>query len=249
MSGHNKWSSIKHRKGRQDVKRSKMFTKVIKELTIAARFGGGDPGGNPRLRRAIDEARSINMPADNIDRAIKKGTGELEGVSYEELTYEGVGAGGTLVLVEVLTDNRNRTSAEVRKVFERNGGQMGQVGSAGWAFDQKGVVRVARDAATEEQLFEIAVGAGAEDLRGEDEQWVVTTDRTDLDVVRDAIDAAGIPVSGSKLEQIAKLDKELGGEEGKTNVGLLEALDDHDDVQNVYSDFTPSEELIAELDA
>ena len=248
MSGHNKWSSIKHRKGRQDAKRGKVFTKIIKEITIAARAGGGDPGGNARLRRAIDEARANNMPADNIDRAIKKGTGELEGVSYEELTYEGVGPGGTLVMVEVTTDNRNRTNAEVRKLFERHGGTLGQGGSAGWAFDQKGVVRVAREAATEERLFEIAVGAGAEDLRGEEERWVITCARNDLDVIRDAVDAAGIPVAESKLEQIAKLDKELGGEEGKANLTLLEVLDDHDDVNQVFSDFTPTEELLAELD-
>lgn len=247
MSGHNKWSTIKHRKGRQDAKRGKIFTKIIKEITVAARMGGGDPGGNPRLRRALDEAKANNMPNDNIDRAIKKGTGELEGVQYEELVYEGVGPNGTLVVVEVMTDNRNRTAAEVRKVFEKNGGQMGSGGSAGWAFDQKGIVRLAKDSATEEQLFEIAVGAGAEDIADEEELWVITTPRDELDAVSSALDGAGIAVNESKLEQLPKNEKEFGGADGKQMLGLLEALDDHDDVQNVFSEFSPSDELLAEL--
>ncbi len=248
MSGHNKWSTIKHRKGRQDAKRGRIFTKIIKEITVAARLGGGDPDGNPRLRRALDDARSQNLPRDNIERAIKKGTGELEGVEYEELMYEGVGPGGTLILVEVVTDNRNRTAAEMRQLFDKNGGVLGQGGSAGWAFEQKGILRIAGDAATEEQLFEIAVGAGAEDLALEHDQWVVTTARADLDVVRDAIESAGVAIAEGKLERIPKTPKELGGKEGMANLSLLELIDDHDDVQNVFSDFTPSAELVAEFE-
>jgi len=248
MSGHNKWSTIKHKKGREDAKRGKIFTKLIKEITVASRIGGGDPDGNPRLRRAIDEARTANMPNDNIDRAIKKGTGELEGVEYEELTYEGVGPDGTLVMVEVMTDNRNRTAAEVRKLFDKHGGQLGQSGSAGWAFDQKGIIRIDREQATEEKLFEVAGGAGAEDLALEDDTWVVTTVREELDVVRDAIADAGIKVSEAKLEQIPKTDRVLGGDDGRKCIELLEVLDDHDDVSNVFSDFSPSDELLAELD-
>lgn len=247
MSGHSKWSTIKHRKGAQDAKRGKIFTKVIKEIAIAARIGGGDADGNPRLRRAVDEARSHNMPRENVERAIKKGTGELEGVQYEELIYEGVGPSGTLVVIEVLSDNRNRTVAEVRKIFDKAGGQLGATGSALWAFDQKGVIRLAQDGATEEQLFEVAVGAGAEDLVAEDSSWVVTTPREALDVVRDAIDGAGITVSEAALEQIPKVPKALGGSVGRTLIDLIEALEDHDDVQSVFCDFIASDELLAEL--
>lgn len=248
MSGHNKWSTIKHRKGRQDAKRGKIFTKIIKEITVAARMGGGDPDGNPRLRRALDEAKANNMPNDNIDRAIKKGTGELEGVEYEELVYEGVGPNGTLVVVEVMTDNRNRTAAEVRKLFDKNGGTLGSGNSASWAFDQKGIIRLPIEGATEEQLFEIAVGAGAEDLAKEEDLWVITTPREELDTVSSALDAAGISMSESKLEQLPKTEKEFGGSDGKQMLDLLEALDDHDDVQNVFSEFSPPDELLAELE-
>ena len=248
MSGHNKWSTIKHRKGRQDAKRGKIFTKIIKEITVAARLGGGDLDGNPRLRRAVDEARANNMPNDNIDRAIKKGTGELDGVEYEELVYEGVGPNGTLVVVEVMTDNRNRTAAEVRKLFDKNGGTLGSGGSAGWAFDQKGVIRLPTSRATEEKLFEVAVGAGAEDLVAEDDRWVITTPRDELDVVASALEEAGVKLSESKLEQIPKTEKEFGGDDGRQMLELLEALDDHDDVQDVFSEFSPPDELLAELD-
>lgn len=168
MAGHNKWSQIKHKKGAKDAKRSKVFTKLIKEITIAARLGGGDPDGNPRLRRAIDTARDANMPNDNITRAIKKGTGELEGVSYEEIIYEGVGPSGTLFLLEVTTDNRNRTAAEIRKIFDKHGGQLGATGSSAWAFAHKGVLHVDRSA-DEEAVFEAAVSAGAEDVEDEED--------------------------------------------------------------------------------
>jgi YebC/PmpR family DNA-binding regulatory protein len=249
MSGHNRWSSIKHKKGAKDAKRGKVFTKIIKELSVAARMGGGDPDGNPRLRRAVDEARAANMPHDNVQRAIKKGTGELEGVMYEELLYEGVGPNGTLVLLDVLTDNRNRTAQEVRKIFDKHDGQLSSAGAAAWAFDEKGIIRLPLEKATEEQLFELAVGAGAEDLKAEGESWVITTPRDALDAVRDAIVAGGVEVSEADLEQIAKTPKIFGGSSGKTMLALLEILEDHDDVQTVFSEFVPSDELIAELEA
>ena len=247
MSGHSKWSTIKHRKGAQDAKRGKLFTKLIKEVTIAARSGGGDPDGNPRLRRAIDAARAANMPADNIARAIKKGTGELEGVDYEELVYEGIGPDGALFLCAVVTDNRNRTVAEVRKVFEKNHGQLGSSGTASWAFDQKGIVRVAKEATTEETLFEVAVGAGAENLELVGEQWVVTTARNDLDAVREAIAGDGIAVADAELAYIPNTPKIVEGVDAEKLIRLFEALDDQDDIQNVYADFELSEQALAEL--
>ena len=247
MSGHSKWSTIKRRKGAQDAKRGKLFTKVIKEITIAARSGGGDPEGNARLRRAVDLARSVNMPAENVSRAIKKGTGELEGVQYEELLYEGVGPDGTLFVCEVVTDNRNRTIAEVRKLFDKNHGQISSSGSALWAFEQCGIIRVDKDAASEEQLFEAAVGGGAENLELVGDEWVVTTPRNDLDVVRDAILSADISVREAALEYIPNTPKVVEGPEAAKLVQLFEALEDHDDVQTVFSDFELSEQALAEM--
>ena len=247
MSGHSKWSTIKRRKGAQDAKRGKLFTKMIKEITIAARSGGGDPDGNPRLRRAIDLARSVNMPADNIARAIKKGTGELEGVQYEELVYEGVGPDGALFICEVVTDNRNRTIAEVRKVFEKNGGQIGTSGSAAWAFEQKGMIRIDESTASEDALFEAAVGGGAENMELVGDQWIITTARNDLDAVRDAIVTAGIEVNEAALEYIPKNANIAEGEVATRLIRLYEALEEHDDIQNVYSDFELSEQALAEM--
>ncbi len=247
MSGHSKWSTIKRRKGAQDAKRGKLFTKVIKEITIAARVGGGDPEGNARLRRAIDMARSVNMPAENVSRAIKKGTGELEGVQYEELVYEGVGPDGTLFICEVVTDNRNRTIAEVRKLFDKNYGQIGSSGSALWAFEQRGIIRVDKDAVGEEELFEAAVGGGAENMELVGDEWVVTTARNDLDLVRDAIVKANIPMREAALEYIPNNTKIVEGSEAEKLVQLFEALEDHDDVQSVFSDFELSEQALAEM--
>jgi YebC/PmpR family DNA-binding regulatory protein len=247
MSGHSKWSTIKRRKGAQDAKRGQLFTKVIKEITIAARSGGGDPMGNSRLRRAIDLARGVNMPADNVTRAIQKGTGELEGVQYEELVYEGVGPDGTLFLCEVVTDNRNRTIAEVRKVFDKNHGQISSNGSAMWAFEQKGIIRIDGDAVAEEALFEAAVGGGAENMELVGDQWIVTTPRNDLDVVRDAIVSHGIEVSEAALEYIPNNPKVVEGETAVKLVQLYEALEEHDDIQHVFSDFELSELALAEM--
>jgi YebC/PmpR family DNA-binding regulatory protein len=249
MSGHSKWSTIKHKKGAADAKRGKIFTKAIKEITIAARSGGGDPGGNPRLRRAVDAARAVNMPADNIQRAIKKGTGELEGVSYEELVYEGVGSAGALILMAVVTDNRNRTAAEIRKIFDKHEGTLGAAGSAAWAFDEKGVIKLPGEAASEEQLFEIAVGAGAEELEQIADEWVVTTPREALDAVKSAIEEAKIAVTSGSLEMIPKTPKEVSGRDGEKLLALVEALEDHDDIQNVWADFELSDEELARLAA
>ena len=248
MSGHNKWSTIKHRKGAQDAKRSKVFTKIIKEITVAARTGGGDASGNPRLRRALDLARAANMPSDNIDRAIKKGTGELEGVIYEELVYEGVGPSGTLLVLNVVTDNRNRTAAEIRKVFDKHHGQLGQSGSALWAFEEKGVLRVDQTSSTEEQLFEVAGEAGAEDIAMSDHEWMITTPRDALDVTRSALEGASIPVTSAALEQLAKQPKEVSTADARILVNLLEALEDHDDVQAVFSDFELSQATLEALE-
>ena len=247
MSGHNRWSSIKHHKGAIDAKRGKKFTKIIKEITVSARLGGGDPTGNPRLRHAIDDAKAANMPGENVTRAIKKGTGELEGVSYEEITYEGVGPAGTLFLIEALTDNRNRTNPELRKVFERYHGQLGAPGAAAWAFSMKGLVFLAKEAASEEKLFEAAVGAGAENVEDIGDRWMVTTERAALDEVRSALVAAGMAVASAELAQLPKIKKTVEGREAEQLIGLTEALEDHDDVQKVFSDFELSEAELARL--
>lgn len=247
MSGHNRWSSIKHKKGAADAKRGKIFTKVIKEITVAARIGGGDPTGNARLRHAIEEAKAANMPGDNVTRAIKKGTGELEGVSYEEITYEGVGPAGTLFLIETLTDNRNRTNPELKKVFERHNGQLGTSGSAAWAFDAKGLLYVPKENAEEEQLFEIAVGAGAENVEDVGDRWMITTERSSLEEVRQAVTGAGINGATGQLSKLPKNKKVVEGREAEVLMNLVEALEDHDDVQKVYSDFELSEAELQRL--
>jgi YebC/PmpR family DNA-binding regulatory protein len=248
MSGHSKWATIKHKKGALDAKRGKLFTKLIKELTVAARMGGGDASGNPRLRSAIADAKGQSMPNDTISRAVKRGTGEIEGASYDEVLYEGTGPAGTLFLVEGMTDNRNRTVAEIRKIFERNNGMLGGGGAAGWAFERKGVVRVAKPAATEDQLMEIAVGAGADDYSPADEEWHITTPTETMNTVVAALEAAKIAVAGSSLAYLPKAKKPLTGRDAEVALNLVEALDDHDDVQNVYADFDISDEELALLD-
>ncbi|HEX6240294.1 MAG TPA: YebC/PmpR family DNA-binding transcriptional regulator, partial [Polyangiales bacterium] len=214
---------------------------------VAARMGGGDASANARLRRALDEARLANMPADNVTRAIKKGTGELEGIQYEELVYEGVGPGGVLVIAEVMTDNRNRTAAELRKAFDKHHGTLGAAGSALWAFDSKGQITLAQDAATEEQLFEVAVGAGAEDVQSDGERWSIITPVESLEAVREALAGAKIEVASASLSKLPKTPKTLSGAEAITNMNLIEALEDNDDVQKVYTDFEPSAETLAQL--
>ena len=249
MSGHSKWATIKHKKGAIDAKRGKLFTKLIKELTVAARMGGGDPSGNPRLRKAIADAKGQSMPNDTINRAVKRGTGEIEGAAYEEVLYEGTGPGGTLFLVEGMTDNRNRTVAEIRKIFEKNNGVLGGGSTAGWAFDRKGVILLDKKAATEDQLMEIAVGAGAEDYTDAGEEWHVTTPVESLVAVQNALDQAKIEVKKASLAYLPKNKKILSGRDAEVALNLAEALDDHDDVQNVFSDFELSEEELAKLNA
>jgi YebC/PmpR family DNA-binding regulatory protein len=248
MSGHSKWATIKHKKGALDAKRGKLFTKLIKELTVAARMGGGDPGGNPRLRKAISDAKGQSMPNDTINRAVKRGTGEIEGAAYEEITYEGTGPAGTLYLVESMTDNRNRTVAEIRKIFEKHNGVLGAAGTAGWAFDRKGIVSVGKET-TEDQLMEVAVGAGAEDYQNAGEEWQLTTPPDGLGTVVDALEKAGIKPKSSSLASVPKVKKPLTGRDAQVALNLAEALDDHDDVQNVFADFDISDEELAALSA
>ncbi len=248
MSGHSKWATIKHKKGALDAKRGKLFTKLIKEITVAARMGGGDPNGNPRLRKAVADAKGQSMPADTIQRAIKRGTGELEGVSYEEVVYEGTGPGGTLILVEAMTDNRNRTVAEIRKLFEKHNGVLGSAGTAAWAFDRKGVVSIGKEA-TEDQLMDVAVGAGAEDYQDAGDEWQVTTPPDALNHVVDALEKAGIKSKSSSLAFVPKVKKPLAGRDAEVALNLAEVLDDHDDVQNVYADFDIADDELARIQA
>ena len=247
MSGHSKWATIKRKKGAIDAKRGKLFTKLIKELTVAARMGGGDPGGNPRLRSAIAESKGCAMPNDTIKRAVQRGTGEIEGANYEEVLYEGTGPGGTLFLVEGMTDNRNRTVAEIRKIFEKNNGLLCGGSTAGWAFDRKGILSIDKAAATEDQLLDLAVGAGAEDYIDAGEEWQVTTPADQLNVVLDGLEKAQIAVKSSSIAYLPKNKKVLSGRDAEVAVNLAEALDDHDDVQNVFSDFELSDEALAAL--
>jgi len=247
MSGHSKWATIKHKKGALDAKRGKMFTKLIKEITVAARMGGGDPGGNPRLRKAISDAKGYQMPADTITRAAKRGAGELEGVNFEDIHYEGTGPGGTLFVVESLTDNRNRTVAEIRKIFEKNNGVLGGGSTAMWAFERKGVVGLLKTDATEDQLMEIAVGGGADDYQDNGDEWQVVCEVPTLEGVVKCLEDAKLKVKSSGVAFLPKTKKLLTGRDAEVAMNLAEALDDHDDVQNVYSDFDISEEDLAKM--
>ncbi len=247
MSGHSKWATIKHKKGALDAKRGKLFTKLIKELTVAGRMGGGDPGGNPRLRKAISDAKAQSMPNDTINRAVKRGTGELEGAAYEELLYEGTGPGGTLFIADVMTDNRNRTVAEIRKIFERHSGVLGGGGTAAWAFDRKGLILVPKPSATEDQLMDVAVGAGADDYSDAGEDWQILSDPSALDPVIKALEAAKITPKSSNLAWMPKNKRDVSGREAELCLNLADALDDHDDVQNVFADFDVSDEELARI--
>jgi YebC/PmpR family DNA-binding regulatory protein len=234
MSGHSKWATIKHKKGALDAKRGKIFTRLIKEITIAAK-AGGDPDGNPRLRTAILAAKAENMPADNIKRAIQRGTGELEGVSYEEATFEGYGPGGVAVLVDVLTDNRNRAVSEIRHTFSKNGGNLGESGSVKFMFSKKGIIAVEKAAASEEQLMDVVLEHGGEDLRDEGDTWEVITEPGSFEAVASAVKAAGIPTVMSEVTMLASTYTKLEGAHAAQMVRLLDALEDLDDVQNVHS--------------
>lgn len=235
MSGHSKWATIKRKKAALDAKKGKIFTKLIKEITIAARQGGGDPAGNPRLRLAIDNAKAENMPAENIERAIKKATGELEGVTYHELTYEGYGPAGVAMLVEVATDNKNRTVAEVRHIFSKHGGSLGETGSVAWMFERKGVITLPKQDKSEDDILAIVLDAGADDLQTEEEFYEITTSVENFEAVRKALQENNLKVDNASLQWIAKNTLEVKGEDAEKVMKLIEALEDCDDVQNVYS--------------
>jgi len=235
MSGHNKWSTIKHKKAALDAKRGKVFTRVIKEITISAKLGGGDPTGNARLRTAIAEAKAANMPADNIKRAIQKGTGELPGVSYEEITYEGYGPGGVAILVEVLTDNKMRTTPEIRHLFAKHGGSLGEVNSVGWMFDKRGQIIVSGATTTEDRLMDLALEAGADDLEWTDPDFEVHTSPIAFAAVRDALEKAGITPSSAAVIREPQNTIQLEGKQAQQCLKLLDILEDHDDVQHVYA--------------
>ena len=247
MSGHSKWSTIKHKKGAADAKRGKIFTRIIKEMTVAARMGGGDVDGNPRLRAAVAEAKASNMPKDNIDRAIKRGTGELEGVNYEELTYEGYGPGGVAVMVETMTDNTNRTTPEIRHAFEKCSGNMGTPGSVRFQFERKGYFAVEKSAATEDRLMEVALEAGADDLQTLDSDiYEIYTTPDAFEQVRAALEKNKVPTVEAKIGQIPANLVKLDDQKSKQMMRLLEMLDDQDDVQNVWTNFDIPEEMMEE---
>jgi YebC/PmpR family DNA-binding regulatory protein len=237
MSGHSKWHSIKHKKALIDSKRGRAFTKLIKEITIAARIGGGDVEGNPRLRKAVSDAKGVNMPVDNIKRAIMKGTGELEGGQLEEMTYEGYGPSGVAMIAEVVTDNRNRTVGEIRHVFSKNGGNMGESGSVGWMFDKKGYIVVDKAAKGEDELFEIAIEAGADDMQDEGDVFEIFTAPEAFEAVNEAIKKAGIEPQAAEISMVPQNYIKLEGPEAKTMLKHYDALDDNDDVQKVWANF------------
>ena len=249
MSGHSKWATIKHKKGALDAKRGKLFTKLIREMTIAARIGGGDTGSNPRLRTAVDKAKASNMPADNITRAIKKGTGELEGTTYEELLLEGYGPGGVAILVEGSTDNRNRSVSEIRHIFTKHGGNLGGAGSVAYMFKPKGVIAIAADKTTEDKLMEIALEAGADDIQAETQGFTVYTSQHDFEAVRAAIQKAGIEPDEAEVKKLAENNITLEGAKAQQLLKLVEALDDNDDVQSVWDNSDISEKEMEEAAA
>jgi YebC/PmpR family DNA-binding regulatory protein len=244
MSGHSKWHTIKHKKGAADARRGKVFTRIIKELTVAARAGGGDPDSNPRLRTIVAEAKSVNMPAENIKRAIQRGTGELPGVSYEEATYEGYGPGGAAVIIECLTDNRNRTVGELRHLLSKNNGNLGETNSVAWMFSKKGYIVVDKKAADEEKLLNVVLDAGGDDLRDDEDTWEIITEPAAFEGVRDAVKSIGIEPSSAEVAMLPQNYVKLEGKEASQMVRLMEALEEHDDVQHVWSNFDIEEKEI-----
>jgi YebC/PmpR family DNA-binding regulatory protein len=247
VSGHNKWSSIKHKKGAVDAKRGKLFSKLIKEITVAARMGGGDADSNPRLRTAVLTARAANMPKDNIERAVKKGTGEIEGAAYEEFQYEGYGPAGTAVLVEVLTDNRNRAAAEVRYHFSKYGGNLGQSGSVAWMFSQKGLIVFDQEGADEDRIMEVALEAGAEDVGTEGEEIDVLTAPADIEKVKEAFDKAGLAFRSAEVSMIPQTTVELDAQAAPKVLRFMDALEDLEDVQRIWSNFDIPDDVMATL--
>ncbi|HVN09183.1 MAG TPA: YebC/PmpR family DNA-binding transcriptional regulator [Patescibacteria group bacterium] len=244
MSGHSKWATIKHKKAATDAKRGRMFTRFIREITIAARQGGGDPDTNPRLRTAIAAAKGENMPSDNIERAILRGTGQLEGETYEEVTFEGYGPGGVGMLVQTVTANRNRAVGEIRHLMSKNGGNLAETGSVGWQFHRKGDISVPKDATTEEKLMTVALEAGAEDLRDDGSSWEIITPPEAFEAVREALGKAGIKAASAEISMVPQNYVKLAGAQAQQMLRLMEALEEHDDVQHVYSNFDVDEKEI-----
>ena len=244
MSGHSKWSSIKHKKGAADAKRSKVWTKIIREITTATREAGGDPGHNPRLRKAIDDAKGANMPGDNIDKAIKRGTGELEGVSYEEVTYGGHGPAGVMILVETLTDNKNRTVSEIRKIFSKFNGNLGETSSVNWMFNQAGLIACDKQKAPEEKIMEVAIEAGADDIKDAGSSWEIYAKPAVFEAVKEAIKKAGIEISSAEITKFPQTTVRVTGKDAETVLKLFEAIEEQDDVQHVYGNFDIDDEIL-----
>ena len=248
MSGHSKWASIKHKKGALDAKRGALFTKIIKEITVAAKNGGGKLEANPRLRTAIQKAKESNMPADNIDRAIKKGTGELPGVVYEEITYEGYGPGGVAILIEALTDNKNRTTAEVRNILEKKGGSMSGAGSVAWQFHNKGFIVVQKNVVDEEKLMSIVLDAGASDFSAEGDSYEITAEPQDFENVKKAVQDSKIAITSAEVTRIPQATVKVSAANDAKNVlAMVESLEEHDDIQNVYSNLDIPDEILQQL--
>lgn len=247
MAGHSKWANIKHRKAAVDAKRGKVFTKLIRELTVAAKHGGGDVESNPRLRTAINTAKGANMPNDTIDRAIKRGTGEIGGDEFHELSYEGYGPGGSAVLVRTLTDNKNRTVSDIRRIFTKHGGNLGENGCVAWMFDMKGRIAFQKDTVDEEQVFDLVLDAGADDVMTEDSELVVVTPPEEIENVKAAIEQAGLKFETAEVTMIPQNSVRIEGREAEHMIRLMEALEESDDVQNVYSNFDIPEEVIESL--
>ncbi|HEB76576.1 MAG TPA: YebC/PmpR family DNA-binding transcriptional regulator [Nitrospirae bacterium] len=247
MAGHSKWSQIKHKKAAADAKRGKLFSKLAKEISVAARLGGDDPAMNPRLRTAIEKAKEANMPQDNIRRAVQKGTGELPGASYEEALYEGYGPGGVALLIEVLTDNRNRTVAEIRHLLGKHGGSLGEAGCVSWIFEKKGYILVGKSSIDEDTLMSIVIEAGAEDMKNDprEDNYEIITAPEDLNTIKEALAEHGIPVSMAEITMLPKTQVSLDGDMAEKMVRLMEVLEDHDDVQNVYANFDIPDEVLA----
>ena len=248
MAGHSKWANTKHRKAAQDAKRGKIFTKIIRELVTAARLGGGDPASNPRLRAAVDKALSNNMTRDTLNRAIARGVGGDEDANMETIIYEGYGPGGTAVMMECLSDNRNRTVAEIRHLMSKGGGSMGENGCVSWKFERKGVIQFSKEKYTEDQLMEAALEAGADDLRDEGDVWEIQTAMADFNAVREAFEAAGLEMISAELNQVPQTTMEVDLETARKLLRFIELLEDNDDVQNVYSDADISDEIMAQLE-
>lgn len=249
MSGHSKWAQVKHKKAVVDVKRGKIFSKIAKEITVAARLGGGDPDGNPRLRTVMEKAREVNMPSDNIKRAVMKGTGELPGVAYEESIYEGYGPGGTAILLEVLTENKNRTVSEIRHIMTKNGGNLGEAGCVAWMFEKKGYLLVEKTKIEEDSLMSAALEAGAEDMKndpGEDNYEIITA-HEDVNKVKAALESAGITVSLAEITMLPKSYVALDEKTAEQIIRLVDALEDHEDIQNVYTNFDIPDEVMTKV--